>query len=167
MYLNQATIIGNLTRDPELRALPDGTKVASFSMATNKSYKNKEGVKVESVEFHNIVAWGKAGELIAQYMKKGNQLMVQGELRTTSWDDKETGKKMYKTEINVRDFQFGYNQKDSTHNSGGQNVTQDSPEEIQRKKDIADFDKEQGTPTQSAGKVEYPDEDINPEDIPF
>lgn len=156
MYLNQATIIGNLTRDPELRALPDGTKVASFGVATNESYKNKAGDKVESVEFHNVVAWGKAGELIAQYMKKGSLIMIQGKLKTSSWDDKDTGKKMYKTEINVRDFQFGRKNTNSTSEAPVANAT--AP---------VNATAPQEAPKAVAGATELMDDEINPEDIPF
>lgn len=157
---NQATIIGNLTRDIELRVMPNGTKVGSFSMATNKSYKDKNGQKVEQVEFHNLVAFGKIAEILEQYVKKGHQLMVQGELRTQSWDDKETGKKMYKTEIVVSDFKFG------SKPVGSQQT--ESPEEVQRKEAIKDFDKqEEPKTTAPTSGVEYPDEDIDPSDISF
>ena len=71
MYLNKALLIGNLTRDPELKALPSGTKVCSFSIATNRTYKDKDGNRQESSEFHNIVAFARIGELAAQYLKKG------------------------------------------------------------------------------------------------
>lgn len=147
MYLNQCTIIGNLTRDPELRKMQNGTAVVSFGIATNENYKDKQGNKVESVEFHNCVAWGKAGEIIHQYMKKGSHIMVQGKLKTNSWDDKETGKKMYKTEINVRDFQFG--RKNTTNTTKTKTTNSDNVEK---------FDKNDG--------VEVKDE-INSEDIPF
>ena len=71
MYLNKAFVYGNLTRDPELRALPSGAQVCSFSLATNRVYKDKDGSKKEQAEFHNIVAFGKQGELVAQYLRKG------------------------------------------------------------------------------------------------
>ena len=145
MYVNQATVIGNLTRDVELRKLPNGTDVASFSIATNESYKDKEGKKVESVQYHNCVAFGKAGELIAQYMTKGSSLYVQGKLNTSSWDDKDSGKKMYKTEIVVRDFQFGAKKDGATS-------TAPKPE---------------AKATAPTSGVEYPEEDIDPDDIPF
>ena len=86
MYLNKAFIIGNLTRDPELKALPSGTKVASFSLATNRSYKDKDGNRKDMADFHNIVAFGRLGELVAQYLKKGSQAYVEGRMQTRSWD---------------------------------------------------------------------------------
>lgn len=107
MYLNKTQIIGNLTRDPELKTLPSGVKVANFSIATNYSYKNKDGEKMEEVEFHNVVAFGKQAEVIAQYCKKGSQLYVEGRLKTQSWEDAGSGKKMYRTETILESFQFG------------------------------------------------------------
>src|SRR3989344_3601190 len=107
MYLNKAFLYGNLTRDPEMRSLPSGGQVASFSLATNRVYKDKEGAKQEATEFHNVVAFGRSAELIAQYMKKGRPLFVEGRIQTRSWDDKESGKKQYRTEIVVDNFQFG------------------------------------------------------------
>ncbi|HEC33018.1 MAG TPA: single-stranded DNA-binding protein [Candidatus Kaiserbacteria bacterium] len=150
MYWNKAEVMGNLTRKPELRALQNGTKVASFSIAVNDSYKNKEGVKVESVEYVNCVAWGKAGELIAQYMDKGSHIFVSGKLRTSSWET--DGVKKYKTEIVVRDFQFGRKSTGATATTEG---AQHSPAETTQ----------DTTPKEDT--IEYPDEDINPDDIPF
>ncbi|MEK9177553.1 MAG: single-stranded DNA-binding protein, partial [Patescibacteria group bacterium] len=85
MYLNKVYLIGNLTRDPEVKALPSGTKLCQFGMATNKIYKDKEGVKKEATEYHNIVAFNKLGELSGQYLKKGQQALVEGRLQTRSW----------------------------------------------------------------------------------
>src|SRR5688572_21152604 len=97
MYLNKAFIIGNLTRDPEIRSLPSGIQVASFGMATNRIFKDKDGNKKENVDFHNIVVFGRQAELVAQYLKKGSNALVEGRMQTRSWDSPE-GKK-YKTEI--------------------------------------------------------------------
>lgn len=107
MYLNSVTLIGNLTRNPELKALPSGMKVANFSIATNRSWKDKDGSKKEEVEYHNLVAFGRTAEVIEQYTHKGDQIYVEGRLKTTSWDDKATGAKRYKTEVMVESFQFG------------------------------------------------------------
>ena len=113
MYLNKATLIGNLTRDPELKSLPSGQKVASFSIATNRTWKDNNGAKQEAVEYHNIIAFGKQAEVIAQYCTKGNQLFIEGRIQTRSWEDKEGGKKVYRTEIIVENFQFGNKPSDS------------------------------------------------------
>lgn len=107
MYLNKSIIVGNLTRDPELKALPSGQKVVSFSLATNRTWKDAEGAKQEAVEYHNLVAFGKQAEVIAQYCTKGSQLLVEGRIQTRSWEDKETTKKVYRTEIVVENFQLG------------------------------------------------------------
>src|ERR1700733_7190416 len=107
MYLNKVFLYGNLTRDPELKALPSGSQVANFGIATNRSYKDKSGARQEATEFHNVVAFGRTAEVIAQYMKKGRPIYVEGRIQTRSWDDKEGGKKNYRTEIIVDTFQFG------------------------------------------------------------
>lgn len=105
LSLNQATIIGNITRDPELKALPSGSKVVNFSVATNRTWYDAEKKKQEEVEYHNIVAFGKQAETIAQYMKKGSQILVEGRLQTRSWE--QDGVKKYSTEIILEKFQFG------------------------------------------------------------
>lgn len=149
MYLNKAFIIGNLTRDPELKALPSGIKVCSFALATNRSFKDREGNRQDSTEFHNIVAFGRTGELVAQYLRKGSQAYVEGRLQTRSWDGKD-GEKKYRTEIIADTVQFGSRPAGSpaTATSG---MSAKTPEA-----------------TEPAGdKIDYPTEEINPEDIPF
>lgn len=106
MYINRALIYGNITKDIELKALPSGSNVASFSVATNRTWKDKNGVKQESVDFHNIVAFGRTAEVIAQYMKKGSGIYIEGRIQTRSWDGQD-GKKNYRTEIVVDQMQFG------------------------------------------------------------
>jgi len=86
MYLNKVFLYGNLTRDPELKALPSGSQVANFGIATNRTYKDKSGAKQEATEFHNIVAFGRTAEVIAQYMKKGRPIFVEGRIQTRSWE---------------------------------------------------------------------------------
>src|SRR3989338_6930627 len=107
MYLNKVFLYGNLTRDPELKALPSGSQVANFGIATNRTFKDKNGQKQETTEFHNIVAFGRTAEVIAQYCKKGRPIFVEGRIQTRSWEGKEDGKKQYRTEIIVDNFQFG------------------------------------------------------------
>ncbi len=96
--LNKATLIGNLGKDPEVRATPSGAKVANFSIATTESYTGKDGQKVDKTEWHNIVMWRGLAEVAEKYLKKGAQVYVEGRLQTRSWDDKE-GQKRYTTEI--------------------------------------------------------------------
>lgn len=147
MYLNKVFLYGNLTRDPEVRALPSGQQVASFALATNRTYKNKEGQKQEAVEFHNVVAFGRQAEVLAQYMKKGKAIFVEGRIQTRSWDDKTSGEKKYRTEVVIENFQFGPNL------GGG----------------AGGGDRGSAAPAASSSKdeVEYPEETISPDDIPF
>lgn len=96
--LNRATIIGNMTRDPELRQLPSGQNVCTFGVATNRSWTNAEGQKQEAVEFHNVVAWGKLAEICGQYLRKGRKVYIDGRLQTRDWEGQD-GVRRYRTEI--------------------------------------------------------------------
>ena len=96
--LNKVMLIGNLGKDPEIRAIPSGVKVANFSIATTESYTDKGGQKVEKTEWHNIVMWRGLAEVAEKYLRKGKQVYVEGRLQTRSWDD-QTGQKKYMTEI--------------------------------------------------------------------
>jgi single-strand DNA-binding protein len=98
MNLNKAMIIGNLTRDPELRTTPNGTSVVSFGVATNFIWTDASGQRQEKAEFHNIVAWRKLAEICGQYLHKGSKVYIEGRLQTRSWDD-QSGNKRYMTEI--------------------------------------------------------------------
>lgn len=157
--VNEVTIVGNLTRDPELKALPTGSSVVNLSIATNRSWKDQAGQKQEQVEYHNIIAFAKMADTIAQYFKKGQQIYLKGRLQTRSWDDTESGKKMYRTEIVMSDFQFGHDpnrapsQGGSDTGSGYGYGTQ--PARPQR-----------ATSDAFAG-ISYGDDDVNPDDIPF
>lgn len=101
---NQAIIMGNLTRDPELRSTPSGQQVASFAVATNRTWNDASGERKEAVEYHEIVAWGKLGELAGQYLSKGRKVMVVGRLQTQSWE--KDGVKRQRTEIVASDVNF-------------------------------------------------------------
>ena len=107
MNVNKVIIIGRLTRDPELRTTSSGQTVANLSVATSRQWKDQSGQKQEKTDFHSVVAWGRQGEVIGQYFIKGQEIYVEGRLETRSWDDKETGKKMYRTEIILEKFEFG------------------------------------------------------------
>jgi single-strand DNA-binding protein len=106
MNLNKVFILGNLTRDPELRQTAGGQAVCSFGVATNRRYTDKAGQKQEQVEFHNLVAWGRTAEVIAQYIRKGSMILVEGRLQTRSWQDQQ-GVKHWKTEVIVDTMQMG------------------------------------------------------------
>ena len=151
MYLNKAMIYGNLTRDPEMKSLPSGMQVTSFSIATNRVYNDRDGKRQEAVDYHNIVVFGKTAENCAKYLKKGASAFVEGSLRTNSWE--KDGVKQYRTEIVADRVQFG----PRTDGGGGGNYQQGSDA------------KPQGGGAQESAPVlpEYPSEEINPEDIPF
>ena len=118
MNLNLIQICGRLTRDPELKALPTGTSIVKLSVATNMSWKGKDGEKKEETEFHNVIAFGKLSEIISKYFLKGDEIYVSGRLKTSTWEDKDTRKKMYRTEIIADKFEFG--QKSKANQSTGE-----------------------------------------------
>ena len=148
MYLNKAILIGNLTRDPELKAIASGNKVCTFSIATNRTYKDANGVRQEKTDYHNIVVWGKTAENVATYMKKGSQILVEGRMETRSWDDAATNTKKYRTEIIADTVQFGA----KWAGSGAPSQLSSTPS-IKKEEEI--------------DTIEYPEEQINAEDIPF
>ena len=152
MYLNKALIIGNLTRDPELKSLPSGVAVTSFSVATNRVWKDSSGAKQESADYHNIVVFGRQAETAAQYLKKGSSVLIEGRMQTRSWEAE--GQKKYRTEIVADRVQFGP-RKDATSAPAASATA---------------------APAAAAGAtatkeelatIEYPEEEINPDDIPF
>lgn len=102
---SKVIIMGNITRDPELRSTPSGTQVCSFSVAVNRNYRDSSGEQKDNVSFFDCSAWGKSGEIIAQYAKKGSGILVSGRLDQRSWEDKE-GQKRSRVEIVVEDFNF-------------------------------------------------------------
>mgnify|MGYP001315387990 CR=1 FL=1 len=147
MYLNKAMIYGNLTRDPELKALPSGMNVCSMSIATNRVYKDRDGNRQENVDYHNIVVFGNQAENSAKYLSKGNGVYVEGRLQTRSWE--KDGQKQYRTEIVADRVQFGPKggSGSSAPASGGDSAPKDDGK--------------------APAVPDYPEEEINPEDIPF
>lgn len=164
MYINKAMIYGNLTRDPEMRALPNGTPVTSFSVATNRVYKDKNGSKQESVDYHNIVVFARQAETVSQYLRKGSPVFVEGRIQTRSWDDKD-GTKKYRTEIIADTIQFGPKGGASVGGvvSGGEYAAGNASASSKS----APRQGAQAPANESLDTIEYPDEDINPDDIPF
>jgi single-strand DNA-binding protein len=152
MYINKAMVFGNLTRDPELRALPSGMNVASFSIATNRVFKDRDGKKQEQTDFHNIVVFGRQADTVAQYLKKGSSAFIEGRMQTRSWEGKD-GEKKYRTEVVADRVQFG--PRSSGSGGGGRkgDEEQSMPEDM-------------GAPS-GGSAIEYPKDDINPDDIPF
>ncbi|MFW0838065.1 MAG: single-stranded DNA-binding protein [Candidatus Komeilibacteria bacterium] len=146
MDLNKATLIGRLTRDPEERTTPAGDHVASFSVATNFTWTDKNGQKQDRSEFHNVVAWRRLAEIVGQYLKKGSKVYIEGRLQTRNWED-QNGIKRYRTEIIAENMIM----LDSKGSGGGDGNTEYTP-----------------VPEQPADDNK-PDDDaeINVEDIPF
>jgi single-strand DNA-binding protein len=151
MYLNKAIVYGNLTRDPEMKALPSGVKVTSFAIATNRIWKDKDGKKQESVDYHNVVVFGRAAETSAQYLRSGSSVLVEGRMQTRSWDAKD-GTKRYRTEIIADSIQFG------PKSGGKDSQVNTSKGQVQVNETVGD---------NKSDTIEYPEEEINPDDIPF
>lgn len=149
MYVNKAIIYGNLTRDPELRSLPTGNKVTSFSVATNRTWKGQDGTRQEAVDFHNIVVFGRQAETVAQYLKKGSGVFIEGRMQTRSWDGGD-GVKKYRTEVIADRVQFGPRPGGAPAGNANYGETPSAPIE-----------------TGADESIEYPEGDINPNDIPF
>src|ERR1700729_1710914 len=103
-HVNKVILLGNVGKDPEVKFLPSGAAVANFSIATSDRYKDKAGEWQERTEWHNVAAFARTAEIVRDYVKKGSKLYVEGRLTTRSWDDKDTGKKVYRTEIMVNDL---------------------------------------------------------------
>lgn len=142
---SKAIITGNLTRDPELRTTPNGASVCSFSVAVNRTFRDASGDQKESVSFIDCSAWGKLGEMINQYAKKGSGVLVSGRLDQRSWEDKATGQKRSRVEIVVEDFNFAGGAR------GDSNGSSDIPE-ADNANDIPD---------------DIPEEEIDLSDVPF
>jgi single-strand DNA-binding protein len=102
--VNKVILIGNLGKDPEVKFTPNGVPVAKFSLATNERYKDKAGEWQDRTEWHNIVAWQRLAEIVGEYVKKGSKIYIEGRLQTSSWEDKQSGEKKYRTEIVVSDL---------------------------------------------------------------
>jgi single-strand DNA-binding protein len=133
--VNKVILIGNLGKDPEVKYTPGGMPIAKFSLATNERFKDKEGQWQDRTEWHNIVAFQRLAEIVGEYVKKGGKLYIEGSLRTSSWDDKETGQKKYKTEIIANDLvllsgrgEGGGDSGGSSRGASGNNFDQRAPE---------------------------------------
>jgi single-strand DNA-binding protein len=129
MNLNKAMIIGNLTRDPELRSTPSGQNVASFSVATNLVWTDQSGQQQKKTEFHNVIAWRKLADICGQYLKKGSKVYIEGRLQTTDWTGQD-GVKRYRTEI-VTENMIMLDKSGSSSSDGGYDGPATGDEEIQ------------------------------------
>jgi single-strand DNA-binding protein len=104
--MNKVLLLGNVGNLPEARSLPSGQAVTTLSLATNRKYKTSSGEQRKETEWHKLVCYGRTAEIAAQYLNKGSQVLVEGRLKTSSWEDKQSGQKRYKTEIVVDSIQF-------------------------------------------------------------
>ncbi len=153
MNLNKVFILGRLTADPQLRSTPSGQSVASFGIATNRVWTDKSGTKQEETEFHNVVVWARQAEIVSQYLTKGSMLLVEGRIRTRSWQDKQ-GQPRRTTEIIAERIQLGPRPQ-GTSQKGGAGV----PDEA--------AGKAAAPPNEEVPTVNLDEEDIKSEELPF
>jgi single-strand DNA-binding protein len=153
--VNKVILLGNVGKDPEIRSTQGGMQVAKFTLATTEGVKDQSGKWNDKTEWHSLVAFGRTAEIIRDYVKKGSQIYVEGKLSTSSWDDKESGQKKYRTEILVNDLQLlggrGEGAGSSERSSGGYSRQSSTPY----------------TGGASAPANDYADQGITDEDIPF
>jgi single-strand DNA-binding protein len=150
MNLNKVFLIGNLTRDPESRALPSGQAVSNFGLATNRTwFDSNTKEKKQQVEFHNIVAFGKLAEICNQYLKKGTMVMIEGRIQTRNWQD-QSGVTKYRTEIITEKMQMG-------PKTSGQSTPKDTQESSAPVEQLEEIQIDE----------EAPVDEIKSEDIPF
>lgn len=151
MNINKVIIMGNLTRDPEMRALPSGMQVANLGVATNRFWTDKTGQRQKQAEFHNIVLFGRNAEIAKQYLQKGSSVFVEGRIQTRNWQAQD-GQTRYKTEVVAERLQLGprnyQNQGSQPNNNQTSQTTSNNPND-------------------NLDVIEYPEEDINLEEIPF
>ncbi len=161
--VNKVMLLGNVGKDPEMKATQGGMVIAQFPLATAERAKDQTGNWVDKTEWHNLVCFGKTAEIVRDYVKKGKQLFVEGSLRTSSWEDKQSGQKKYRTEIIVNDLSLlggggrdgdggGSSYGQSSGNSGGYSKSNNS---------TASFDQRSSAPP------DYANEGITDDDIPF
>lgn len=151
MNLNKVFLIGRLTADPQLRTTTGGQSVASFGIATNRVWTDKQGQKQEDVQFHNIVVWGRQAEIASQFLKKGSMAMVEGRLQNRSWQDKQ-GQNRTTTEVVCERMQFGP-RASGTPYAGGAKGPAGSGTDAPAREELPEINIDEG--------------DIKPENIPF
>ena len=152
MNLNKIFIIGNLTRDPELKTLPSGTAVVNFGVATNRIWKNQQGEKQQDTQFHNVVAFGRQAEIVNQYLKKGSLIFIEGRIQTRNWDAAD-GSKKSRTEIVAERIQLGPRPVQGAVNSRNFGTSQPPSQEQPIKQELPEID--------------IDEEEIKAEDLPF
>ncbi|OGZ63791.1 MAG: hypothetical protein A3A98_00680 [Candidatus Staskawiczbacteria bacterium RIFCSPLOWO2_01_FULL_40_39] len=166
MNLNKAFVLGNVTRDPEVRALPSGQQVTSFGIATNRFYTDQAGQKKQDVEFHNIVCFGKLADISSRYLTKGSLVLIEGRIKTRNWQNQQ-GLKQYRTEIIADGLQLG--PRPAGGGNGGQyNKPPSAPESAPAKSEDIPVIEENNMPPANFVSTEEPKSDeIDVKDIPF
>jgi single-strand DNA-binding protein len=155
--VNKVILLGNVGKDPEIRSTPSGTIVATFGLATSDRFQDAQGAWQDRTEWHNLVAFKRTAEIIRDYVKKGSKLYIEGSLRTSNWDDKQSGQKRYKTEIIVSDLSLLSGREEG---AGGYSKAASSASSA------ASFD--QRTPPAGGAPDDYGQSaEISDDDIPF
>lgn len=158
--LNKVFLIGNLTREPELRVTPKGTSICQFGLAVNRQFKDESGAMRDETTFLDLEAWGKQGELVGKYLTKGSPCMVEGRLKLDQWDDKQTGQKRSKIKIVVENVQFL-----SARGAGGGNAPGAPADEYDQSADQAPS--RSSVPPPRGGSRPAPAQENVDEDVPF
>ncbi len=154
--INKVTLLGNLGKDPEVKFLPSGQAVANFGIATTDRVKDKTSDQwTDRTEWHNITAYGRTAEIVRDYVKKGNKLYIEGRLTTRSWDDKETGKKVYRTEIVVNELVLLSGRGESADGAATGSYSRSSASSS-----TASFDQRSSAPQDDYAHAEITDDDI-------
>jgi len=177
MNFNKAFVLGNVTRDPEVRSLPSGQQVTSFSIATNRFYTSGAGEKKQEVEFHNVVCFGKLADISSRYLNKGSLVLIEGRIKTRNWMNSQ-GVKQYRTEIIAESMQLGPKGAGSSGGSGDTNYKKSfsQPEPDQPKSEEIPIIEENYSPPPSTETKEDTKEnafegdaadEIDVKDIPF
>jgi single-strand DNA-binding protein len=159
--VNKVILLGNLGKDPEVKYTPSGMAIARFTLATNERFKDKEGNWQDKTEWHNLVAFQRTAEIVGEYLKKGRTVYIEGKLQSSSWEDKETGQKKYKTEIIVNDLVLiGGGQREGGEGGGGYSGSKSGGA-----KSSGGFD--QRVPEHEEAPAHSSTGEITDEDIPF
>jgi single-strand DNA-binding protein len=174
MNLNKVFILGNVTKDPEVRSMPNGNQVASFSVATNRFYTPPAGEKKQETEFHNIVCFGKLADISSRYLNKGGLVLIEGRIKTRNWVNAQ-GAKQYRTEIIADSLQLGPKGAGAPTGSGYSRASSQSPEpDMHRQEEIPIIEEDYTPPSTGSAEeqktVSFEDEaadEIDVKDIPF
>jgi single-strand DNA-binding protein len=160
--VNRVTLLGNVGKDPEVKFLPSGQAVANFTIATSDRFKDKAGEWQDRTEWHNLAAFARTAEIVRDYVKKGSKIYVEGRLTTRSWDDKDTGKKVYRTEIMVNELVLLSGRGDGEGGAGGGSYA-GSRGASGSSGSTGGYDQRVSAPVQD----DYGDTGITDDDIPF